>query len=91
MSEESKSTEGISYISTVRIRHAAVKRNFRCLLAYHYNRLRCLRTMRWEFGSMLPADIKINMSASETEWFSKYSRSLAQYMRLVMLYIYVVL
>lgn len=65
----------------MKIRHAAVKRNIRCLMAYHYNRIRCLRTMRWEFGSILPADIKSNLNASEIEWFSKYSRTLAGYMR----------
>lgn len=65
----------------MKIRHAAVKRNIRCLMAYHYNRIRCLRTMRWEFGSILPADIKSNLSPSEVEWFSKYSRTLAGYMR----------
>nr|CAI5867094.1 unnamed protein product [Callosobruchus analis] len=70
-----------SIVSTIRLRHAAVKRNLRCLMAYHYNRLRLLRTMRWEFGSILPADIKSNLSPAEIEWFAKYSRILATYMR----------
>ncbi|CAH0553268.1 unnamed protein product [Brassicogethes aeneus] len=83
ISEDSRASDGLSYISTVKIRHAAVKRNFRCLLAYHYNRLKCIRTMRWEFGSILPADIKVNMSATESEWFTKYSRLMTQYMRSV--------
>ncbi|CAG9772876.1 unnamed protein product [Ceutorhynchus assimilis] len=65
---------------TLRVGVAATKRNVRCLLAYHYNRLRTLRTMRWEFGSVLPAEIKTNLSPLETEWFSKYSSSLANYM-----------
>ncbi|KAJ8985718.1 hypothetical protein NQ317_014369 [Molorchus minor] len=72
-----------SFLPTVRIRHAAAKRNMRCLMAYHYNRIRCLRTMRWEFGSVLPGDIKANLSLAEVEWFSKYSRMLATYMRSV--------
>ncbi|KAJ8917119.1 hypothetical protein NQ315_012609 [Exocentrus adspersus] len=80
-SNNDDSNAGTSLLPTVRIRHAAVKRNVRCLLAYHYNRIRCLRTMRWEFGSILPADIKSNLSASEIEWFSRYSRTLAAYMR----------
>lgn len=37
--------------------------------------------MRWEFGSILPADIKANLSTSEAVWFSKYSSLLAKYMR----------
>lgn len=72
---------GTSYVSTVRVRHTAVKRNLRCLLAYHYNRLDHLKTMRWEFGSILPRDIKANLSTNETLWFSKYSNNLAKYMR----------
>lgn len=68
-------------LSTIIIRHAAVKRNIRCLMVYHYARLKSIRTMRWEFGSILPSDIKTNLSTAETEWFSKYSRSLASYMR----------
>lgn len=65
----------------VRIRHETVTRNVRCLLAYHYNRIRSIRTMRWEFGSILPADIKANLNSSELEWFSQYSSVLAKYMR----------
>ncbi|XP_028139095.1 DNA replication complex GINS protein PSF1 [Diabrotica virgifera virgifera] len=68
-------------LNTMRVRNAAVKRNTRCLMAYHYNRLRCLRTMRWEFGSILPADIKTNLNPDEIEWFTKYSKILAVYMR----------
>lgn len=79
--EDSIGSSGASYIATVRIRHAAIQRNIRCILAYHYSRVRCLRTMRWEFGSILPAEIKANLSASESEWFTKYSNSLATYMR----------
>ncbi|XP_030756409.1 DNA replication complex GINS protein PSF1-like [Sitophilus oryzae] len=66
---------------TLRIGSAAVKRNIRCLLAYHYNRLRTLRTMRWQFGSILPPDIKTNLSSDEIDWFSKYSSCLGKYMR----------
>ncbi|XP_018576496.1 DNA replication complex GINS protein PSF1-like [Anoplophora glabripennis] len=76
-----ESNTGTSLVPTMKIRHAAVKRNIRCLMAYHYNRIKCLRNIRWEFGSILPADIKSHLSASEIEWFSKYSRTLAGYMR----------
>nr|XP_023013743.1 DNA replication complex GINS protein PSF1-like [Leptinotarsa decemlineata] len=81
MTSADQSSVGGSVVPTIKIRHAAVKRNVRCLMAYHYNRLKCLRTMRWEFGSILPTEIKANLSASEIDWFSKYSRSLAAYMR----------
>ncbi|KAF5306207.1 hypothetical protein FQR65_LT07484 [Abscondita terminalis] len=74
---------GPNYFPTIRARHAGVQRNLRCLLAYHYNRMRCLRTMRWEFGSILPPDIKSNLSSSEANWFSTYSSILAKYMRTI--------
>jgi GINS complex subunit 1 len=83
LAEESRVLENISYIPTVKIRHAAIKRNLRCLLAYHYNRIKCLKAMRWQFGSILPPDVKVNLSQSEIEWFSKYSNSLVQYMRTI--------
>lgn len=69
-----------NYIPTISFRHAALERNKRCLLAYLYNRLERIRQMRWEFGSILPAEIKINLSNNEYEWFTKYSKSLATYM-----------
>ncbi|CAG9856610.1 unnamed protein product [Phyllotreta striolata] len=68
-------------LNTIRIRNGASKRNIRCLMAYHYNRLKCLRTMRWEFGSILPPDIKANLSSDELEWFSNYSKTLVNYMK----------
>ncbi|RZC40149.1 DNA replication complex GINS protein PSF1 [Asbolus verrucosus] len=81
VTEDSHAAESVSYIPTVKIRHAAIKRNVRCILAYHYNRIKCLKTMRWQFGSILPPDVKANLSASEIEWFSQYSNSLVHYMR----------
>lgn len=37
--------------------------------------------MRWEFGSLLPGEIKANLSPCESNWFAKYSNMLAKYMR----------
>ncbi|XP_035688590.1 DNA replication complex GINS protein PSF1-like [Branchiostoma floridae] len=65
----------------VQLRHAALERNKRCLLAYMFNRMERLRAMRWEFGSVLPPDIKYNLSEQEIQWFSRYNKSLAAYMR----------
>ncbi|XP_063241957.1 DNA replication complex GINS protein PSF1-like isoform X2 [Bacillus rossius redtenbacheri] len=69
-----------SYMSGVHLRHAALERNKRCLLAYLYNRLRRIRQMRWEFGSILPPDIKASLCEPEVQWFSSYSKLLATYM-----------
>lgn len=70
-----------SYFHGVHLRHTALERNQRCLLAYIYNRLQKIRKMRWEFGSILPADVKYNLSEAEIQWFSNYSKTLASYMR----------
>ncbi|XP_078001125.1 DNA replication complex GINS protein PSF1-like [Glandiceps talaboti] len=65
----------------VQLRHASLERNKRCLLAYLYNRIQRIRTMRWEFGIALPRDIKENLSEQEVQWFNKYSKSLGDYMK----------
>ncbi|XP_061173153.1 DNA replication complex GINS protein PSF1-like [Saccostrea cucullata] len=67
--------------SGVQLRHSALERNKRCLLAYLYNRLEQIRRMRWEFGSVLPPEVKFNMCEQEIQWFSKYNKMLATYMR----------
>ncbi|XP_046558074.1 DNA replication complex GINS protein PSF1-like [Haliotis rubra] len=67
--------------SGVQLRHSALERNKRCLLAYLYNRLVQIRKMRWEFGSVLPTDIKYNLCEQEIQWFSRYNKMLASYMR----------
>lgn len=68
-------------MNAVIIRHTSIERNKRCLLAYLYNRLRRIRTMRWEFGPILPHDVKANLCEPEIQWFNNYSKSLATYMR----------
>jgi len=69
-----------SNMTAVEARHHGMMRNQRCLVAYAYNRLEKVKNLRWEFGSVVPADIKSNMSEMESQWFSKYNRALAQYM-----------
>ena len=41
------------------MRHTALERNKRCLLAYLNHRVEKIRDMRWEFGAVLPADVKV--------------------------------
>merc|ERR1712038_2175212 len=57
----------------IQLRHAALERNKRCVLAYLYNRVDQVRKMRWEFGSVLPQDVKYNLSEHEVQWFNKYN------------------
>jgi len=69
--------------SAIVLRHAALERDKRCLLAYLYHRANKIRSMRWEFGAVLPADIKANLSGPEAAFFNKYNKDLAAYMRSV--------
>eukprot|EP00088_Acartia_fossae_P054641 TRINITY_DN6297_c0_g2_i2.p1 TRINITY_DN6297_c0_g2~~TRINITY_DN6297_c0_g2_i2.p1 ORF type:complete len:198 (+),score=21.01 TRINITY_DN6297_c0_g2_i2:32-595(+) len=61
-------------------RHAAVERNKRCILAYINARMEKIRNMRWQFGAVLPADIKGNLCEPEQHFFTKYNRLLVNYM-----------
>ncbi|XP_039280782.1 DNA replication complex GINS protein PSF1 [Nilaparvata lugens] len=63
------------------VQSATMVRNKRCLLAYVWNRMQRLRQLRWEFGSMLPADVKANLNESEMEWIANYGKTLNNYMR----------
>ncbi|XP_014255575.1 DNA replication complex GINS protein PSF1-like [Cimex lectularius] len=72
-----------NFLAGVKARQAALERNKRCLLAYQWNRLQKLRELRWEFGNVLPHDVKANLSEGEVVWFNNYSKCLASYMRTV--------
>ncbi|XP_030386370.1 DNA replication complex GINS protein PSF1-like [Scaptodrosophila lebanonensis] len=64
-------------------RHAALQRNKRCLLAYLYERMQRIKALRWEFGPIIPVDIKQSLCEPEVHFFNNYSKSLAAYMRAV--------
>ena len=61
-------------------RHEALHRNKRCLLAYLYNRIQRIQKMRWQFGAILPDEIKATCCEVEIQWFNNYSKNLATYM-----------
>ena len=65
------------------LRHAAIERNKRCMLSYLNHRAELLTAMRWEFGAVLPEEVRMNMCEPETEFFNKYNKLLAGYMRSV--------
>ena len=68
-------------LSGVQLRHACLERNQRCLLTYVFNRMVKIRDYRWEVGSVLPSEFKLNLCEQEIQWFNQYNRSLASYMR----------
>ena len=65
------------------LKHSAIERNKRCLLAYLNHRTDLITAMRWQFGAVLPEEVRLNMCEPELEFFSKYNKSLAVYMRSV--------
>ncbi|XP_065068509.1 DNA replication complex GINS protein PSF1-like [Rhopilema esculentum] len=67
--------------SGVQLRHASLERNKRCILAYIYHRMMKIRNFRWDVGSVLPNNIKLNLCEQETQWFNKYNKSIANYMK----------
>lgn len=67
-------------IMVMQARHTAKLWNKRCIIAYHYERLNRLKSLRWEFGNNLPREIVKNLSKSELEWFTKYNDNLFSYM-----------
>lgn len=71
----------MTLLPSVQLRHIALTRNKRCVLAYIYNRMRKLRELRWELGSILPPEVNSNLLNAEVQWFQSYSKSLATYMR----------
>ncbi|XP_069788008.1 DNA replication complex GINS protein PSF1 isoform X1 [Narcine bancroftii] len=80
---EAKSEERTDLIPTIKFRHCCLLRNKRCILAYLYDRLLRIRSLRWEYGSVLPSDIRFHFAPEETEWFNQYKKSLATYMRTI--------
>ncbi|CAG0886911.1 unnamed protein product [Darwinula stevensoni] len=79
------------HFNAVHLRHSALERSKRCLLAYLFTRLKCLRDMRWDFGSILPSEIRFYLCEPEVicmlisvklevQWFQAYSKSLGMYM-----------
>uniref|UniRef100_A0A1B6DD39 DNA replication complex GINS protein PSF1 n=1 Tax=Clastoptera arizonana TaxID=38151 RepID=A0A1B6DD39_9HEMI len=73
--------ESNNFLPEVKLKKSILERDQRLLLAYIWNRMQRIRQMRWDFGSILPSDIKENLSDSEIKWFSNYNKSLAKYMK----------
>lgn len=72
-------TPNPSLLIAVHCRHAALERNKRCLLAYAHARLMHIKSLRWQFGRILPPEIASSLSAVERNWFTSYSANLAEY------------
>ena len=72
---------GHDLVAGIHLRHACLERNQRCLLAYVYNRMLQIKDYRWEVGAILPQAFRNNLCEAEVQWFNRYNRGLAGYMR----------
>ena len=84
-SEESSSTQQEdgqqSISSSIVTQHQSLLRNKRCVLAYHYERMKRVRKLRWGSGAVqnFPSFIKQNMSEDEVKYLNEYDEILRQY------------
>ncbi|KAM9803720.1 DNA replication complex GINS protein PSF1 isoform 2-T2 [Neosynchiropus ocellatus] len=62
---EAKSEARADLIPSIKLRHCCLLRNQRCVTAYLYDRLLRIRALRWEYGSVLPANVRLHMCADE--------------------------
>lgn len=53
---------------------ASIKRNKRCLLAYHAHRIDKLRVLRWETSGTMPPAMKFVLSEAEVDYFNEYDK-----------------
>jgi GINS complex subunit 1 len=67
----------------VLVYHISIMRDKRILLGYLMNRARRVQRLRLEIGSVLPASVKVNLSAQENRFFNGYDRLLSRYMQSV--------
>ncbi|XP_068597508.1 DNA replication complex GINS protein PSF1 isoform X1 [Brachionichthys hirsutus] len=58
-------------IPSIKLRHCCLLRNQRCLVAYLYDRLLRITALRWEYGSVLPANVHFHMCAEEVSVTSR--------------------
>ncbi|KAA0193031.1 DNA replication complex GINS protein PSF1 [Fasciolopsis buskii] len=77
----SASEEQAGRIQCVLVRHAVLERDKRCLVAYHHARLMYIKSLRWQFGTVLPKDVRQSLSEAEQAWFKTYCSALANFMQ----------
>ena len=69
--------------SAILLRHSALERNKRCLLAYINDRATKITEMRWQFGPVLPPEVRSQLCEPELTFFNQYNKDMAAYMRAI--------
>ncbi|KAL3778923.1 hypothetical protein ACHAW5_000634 [Stephanodiscus triporus] len=73
-SSSSSSGPDIEVRPSLILHDASIRRNKRCLLAYHAHRMDKLRSLRWETSGTLPPAMKHVLSEAEVDFFNEYDR-----------------
>ena len=68
------------------LRHTTLERNKRCLLAYLNHRIEKIRDMRWQFGAVLPSDVKVLVGIFSKLSISEFQILLGQKIILIAFY-----
>ncbi|KAL7482791.1 hypothetical protein ACHAW6_012360 [Cyclotella cf. meneghiniana] len=79
-SRQPSSQQGIPIESrpSMILHDASIRRNKRCLLAYHAYRIDRLRNLRWETSGTMPVHVSPLLSEAELEFFRAYDKLVAE-------------
>jgi len=61
------------------LHETAIRRNKRCLLAYHKYRLDKLKSLCWDTSASLPGHIRSLLSEAEMDFYTEYDQLVARY------------
>lgn len=64
----------VEFRPTLILHDAAIRRNKRCLLAYHVHRLEKLKRLRWDTDSALPAHVRSLLNEAEIDFYTEYDK-----------------
>ncbi|ETI40428.1 hypothetical protein F441_21990 [Phytophthora nicotianae CJ01A1] len=62
------------------VNHQCLLRNKRCLIAYVHHRMEKIKALRWETGTIIPAQLAQNLCQREVQFFNQYDQLLTDYM-----------
>jgi len=58
---------------------AAIRRNKRCLLAYHAYRLEKLKRLRWDTAAAMPPHVRSLLSEAEVDFYTGYDKLVSRF------------
>ena len=61
------------------LHEAAIRRNKRCLLAYHKYKMEKLKALRWDTSASLPEHVRSLLSEKEVHFYTEYDKLVTRY------------